>query len=144
METHPVLDVELAELAVGLQPAGGARDLLHEGAELHRLGHQGAAHRPEVGVSLGGKRQVVSEQKCLSTPLQLKLSRQEAFMAVGKDYFSSFQKIKIPSVKFSRKGSVLPRHSHGRARGCLHYYLHHRNDVIRAAESQSVITLAFY
>ena len=144
METHPVLDVELAELAVGLQPAGGAGDLLHEGAELHRLGHQGAAHRSEVGVSLGGKRQVVSEQKCLSTPLQLKLSRQEAFLTVSKDIFPKNVRPLQSNFPDRGHGSVLPRHSQGRARGCLHYYLHQCNDVIRAAESQSVITLAFY
>ena len=95
METHPVLDVELAELAVSLHAAGGAGHLLHEGAQLHGLGDQGPAHSPEVGVSLGGQRKVMSAKvfiyqlptiKTFQTrrflgyyeklrPLQLKLSR---------------------------------------------------------------------
>ena len=62
METHPVLDVELAELAVSLHAAGGAGHLLHEGAQLHGLGDQGAAHGAVVGVRLGGEGEVVPGQ----------------------------------------------------------------------------------
>ena len=57
---YPVLDVQLAELAVGLDLAVGAGYLFHEGAQLHGLGNQRPAHGPEVGVRLWGERQVMS------------------------------------------------------------------------------------
>ena len=94
METHPVLDVELSELAVSLHAAGGAGHLLHEGAQLHGLGDQGPAHSPEVGVSLGGQRKVMSAKVFINSQ-QLKLSRQDAFLAIMK-------KIRPLQLKVSR------------------------------------------
>ena len=59
---HPVLHVQLAELAVCLDLAVAAGHLLHEGAQLHGLGDQGAAHGAVVGVRLGGEGEVVPGQ----------------------------------------------------------------------------------
>ena len=59
-EPGPVLDVELAQLAVGLHLGAAAGDLLHEGGQLHGLADQGPAHGAEVSVSLGGKCEVMS------------------------------------------------------------------------------------
>ena len=98
METHPVLDVELAELAVSLHAAGGAGHLLHEGAQLHGLSDQGPTHSPEVGVSLGGQRKVMSAKVFINSR-QLKLSRQDAFLAIMKKRISYFEKSKDPSIK---------------------------------------------
>ena len=59
---HPVLHVQLSELAVCLDLAVAAGHLLHEGAQLHGLGDQGAAHGAVVGVRLGGEGEVVPGQ----------------------------------------------------------------------------------
>ena len=60
--SHPVLHVQLSELAVCLDLAVAAGHLLHEGAQLHGLGDQGAAHGAVVGVRLGGEGEVVPGQ----------------------------------------------------------------------------------
>ena len=60
-EPGPVLDVELAQLAVGLHLGLAAGDLLHEGGQLHGLADQGPAHCAEMRVRLGGQSQVVSD-----------------------------------------------------------------------------------
>ena len=87
METHPVLDVELAELAVSLHAAGGAGHLLHEGAQLHGLRDQGPAHSPEVGVSLGGQRKVMSAKVLIYQLLTIKTFQTRRFLGYyGKTY----------------------------------------------------------
>ena len=59
-QPRPVLDVELAQLAVLLHLGLAAGDLLHEGGQLHGLADQGPADCSEMGVRLGGKSQVMS------------------------------------------------------------------------------------
>ena len=51
--SYPVLDVQLAQLTVGLDLTVAAGDLLHEGGQLHGLRDQGPAHCSEMRVSLG-------------------------------------------------------------------------------------------
>ena len=94
METHPVLDVELAELAVSLHAAGGAGHLLHEGAQLHGLGDQGPAHSPEVGVSLGGQGKVMSAKNVYQLPA-IKTFQTRRFLGY-------YEKIRPLQLKVSR------------------------------------------
>ena len=165
---YPVLDVQLAELAVGLDLAVGAGYLFHEGAQLHGLGNQRPAHGPEVGVRLWGERQVMSaiiiyyykylipntnaiHDTQYTYILRLHFSRQEPF----EDCLSYFCQILSFLQKSVPPPDTNPRSSHPPIphKFCEYIVISERyvciiiiilNDVIRASESQSVITLAFY
>ena len=58
---YPVLNIKLPKFTVNLHIPPATRHLLHEGAQLQSLGHQGPAHCSEVCVCLGGEGKMVSE-----------------------------------------------------------------------------------